>query len=34
MSSSTKNNNRKKDILIIGKGPALRLEHSLTAEKV
>ena len=34
MRSSTKNDNRKKDILIIGKGPALRLEDTLTAENV
>ena len=34
MNSSTKNDNRKKDILIIGKGPALRLEDTLTAGKV
>ena len=34
MSSSTKNDKRKKDILIIGKGPALRLEDTLTAGKV
>ena len=34
MRSSTKNDNRKKDILIIGKGPALRLEDTLTAGKV
>ena len=34
MSSSTKINNRKKDILILGKGPTQRLEHSLSAEKM
>ena len=34
MSSSSKNDNRKKDILIFGKGPAQGLEHTLTAEKL
>ena len=34
MSSSTKNNNRKTDILILGKGPTLGLEHILSAEKM
>ena len=33
MSSSTKINNRKKDILILGKGPSQGLEHTLSAEK-
>ena len=31
MSSSTKINNRKKYILILGKGPAQGLEHTLSA---
>ena len=34
MSSSTKIDNRKKDILILGKGPTQRLEHILSAEKI
>ena len=34
MSSSTKIGNRKKDILILGKGPTQELEHSLGAEKM
>ena len=33
MSSSTKTDNRKKDILILGKGPAQGLEHTLNGEK-
>ena len=33
MSSSTKIDNKKKDILILGKGPAQELEHTLSAEK-
>ena len=34
MSSSTKINNRKKDILIFGKGPTQGLEHTLSAGKM
>ena len=34
MSSSTKIDNRKKDILILGKDPTQGLEHILTAEKM
>ena len=34
MSSSTKADNRKKDILILGKGPTQGLEHTLRAEKM
>ena len=34
MSSSTKIDNRKKDILILGKGPTQGLEHTLSAEKM
>ena len=34
MSSSTKIDNRKKYILILGKGPTQGLEHTLSAEKV
>ena len=34
MSSSKKTDNRKKDILILGKGPTQRLEHTLSAEKM
>ena len=34
MSSSTKTDNRKKDILILGKGPTQGLEHTLSAEKM
>ena len=34
MSSSTKIHNRKKDILILVKGPTQGLEHTVTAEKM
>ena len=34
MSSSTKIDNKKKDILILGKDPTQELEHNLTAEKM
>ena len=34
MSSSTKTDNRKKDILILGKSPTQRLELTLTSEKM
>ena len=34
MTSSTKIDNRKKDILILGKGPTQGLEHTLSAEKM
>ena len=34
MSSSTKIDNRKKGILILGKGPTQGLEHTLSAEKL
>ena len=34
MSSSTKIDNGKKDILILGKGPTQGLEHTLSAEKL
>ena len=34
MSSSTKIDNRKKDILILGKGPTQGLEHTLSAVKM
>ena len=34
MNSSSKINNRKKDILILGKGPTQGLEHTLNAEKL
>ena len=34
MSSSTRINNRKKDILVLSKGPTQGLEHILSAEKV
>ena len=34
MSSSTKINNRKRDILILGEGLTQRLEHTLSAEKM
>ena len=34
MSSSSKIGNRKKDILILGKGPTQGLEHTLSAEKM
>ena len=33
MSSSTKIDNNKKDILILGKGPTQGLQHTLSAEK-
>ena len=34
MSSSTKIDNNKKDILILGQGPTQKLEHMLSAEKM
>ena len=34
MSSSTKIDNRKKGILILGKGPTQGLKHTLSAEKM
>ena len=34
MSSSSHIDNKKKDILILGKGLTQRLEHTLTAEKL
>ena len=34
MSSSKKIDNRKNDILILGKGPTQGLEHTLSAEKM
>ena len=34
MSSSSRIYNKKKDILVLGKGPTQRLEHTLTAEKL
>ena len=34
MSSSSKIDNRKKDILILGEGPTQGLEHTLSAEKI
>ena len=34
MSSTTKIDNRKKDILILGKGPTQGLEHTLTTEEI
>ena len=34
MSSSTKIDNRKKDILILGKGPTQGLEHTVSAQKL
>ena len=34
MSSSTKIDNRKKDILILGEDPTQELEHTLSAEKL
>ena len=34
MSSSSKIDNRKKDILILGKGPTQGLEHALSTEKL
>ena len=34
MNSSTKIDNRRKDILILGKGPTQGLDHTLNAEKI
>ena len=34
MNSSTKTDNKKKDILILGKGPTQGLEYTLSAEKM
>ena len=34
MSSSPHIDNKKKDILVFGKGPTQGLEHTLTAEKI
>ena len=34
MSSSAHIDNKKKDILVLGKGPTQRLEHTFTAEKM
>ena len=34
MSSSANIDNKKKDILVLGKGPTQALEHTLTAEKM
>ena len=34
MSSTTKNDNRKRNILFLGKGPTQGLEHMLSAEKM
>ena len=34
MSSSTKIDNRKKDILLLGKSPTQGLEHTLSAKKI
>ena len=34
MSSSEHIDNKKKDILVVGKGPTQGLEHTLTAEKI
>ena len=34
MNSSTKIDNRKKDILTLGKGPTQGLEHTISAEKM
>ena len=34
MSSSTKIDNRKKDILILGKGATQGIEHTMSAEKM
>ena len=34
MSSSAKIDNRKKDVLILSKGPTQGLEHTLSAEKM
>ena len=33
MSSSVQIGNKKKDILVLGKGPTQEIEHTLTAEK-
>ena len=33
MSSSTNTDNRKKEVLILGKGPTQGLQHTLSAEK-
>ena len=34
MSSSAHIDNKKKDILVLGKGPTQELEHTLTAERM
>ena len=34
MSSSVHIDNKKKDILVLGKGPTQGLEHALAAEKI
>ena len=34
MSSSARNDEKKKDILVLGKRPTQGLEHTLTAEKM
>ena len=34
MSSSTKTDNRKKDILVLGKGPTQGLEQTVNSEKI
>ena len=34
MSSSAHTDNKKKEILVLGKGPTQELEHTLTAEKI
>ena len=34
MSSSAYIDNKKKHVLVLGKGPTQRLEHTLTAEKI
>ena len=34
MNSTVHINNKKKDILVLGKGPTQELEHTLTAEKI
>ena len=34
MSSSPHTNNKKKDILMLGKGPTQELEHTLSVEKL
>ena len=34
MSSSVQIDNKKKDILVLGKGPMQGLQHTLTAEKM